>query len=69
MKHPPNFSTGDPSYFVVAAISGRESPILLTFSNAATLSDIGECEGTGSFTVDVREAIFFRYSGGHQHFS
>ena len=32
MKMPINFSTGDPSYFVVATTSGNESPTVLTIS-------------------------------------
>jgi hypothetical protein len=33
MKQPPSFSTGDPSYFVVASTSGNVSPTYLTISN------------------------------------
>lgn len=35
MKQPPTFSTGDPSYFVVASTSGSASPTVLTISNAS----------------------------------
>ncbi len=33
------------------------------------MSDIGECQRTGSCAVDVREAVFRREAGGHQHLS
>ena len=35
MKQPPSFSSGDPSYFVVASTSGSAVPIVLTISNAS----------------------------------
>src|SRR5713226_8580143 len=34
MKQPQSFSTGDPSYFVVASTSGSVSPTALTLSKA-----------------------------------
>ena len=33
MKAPPSFSTGDPSYFVVASTSGSASPTVRTAAN------------------------------------
>lgn len=35
MKLPPTFSTGDPSYFVVASTSGSASPTVLTVSKVS----------------------------------
>jgi len=35
MKLPRTFSTGDPSYFVVASTSGSVSPTVLTVSNVS----------------------------------
>jgi hypothetical protein len=35
MKQPPTFSTGDPSYLVVASTSGSASPTVLTVSKAS----------------------------------
>src|SRR4029453_6709363 len=35
MKLPPAFSTGDPSYFVVASTSGRASPAVLTLAKGS----------------------------------
>jgi len=37
MKIPSNFSTGDPSYFVVASTPGSWSPIVLTMSKALAI--------------------------------
>jgi hypothetical protein len=35
MKQPPTFSTGDPSYLVVASTSGSASPTVLTVSKGS----------------------------------
>jgi hypothetical protein len=39
MKQPSSFSTGDPSYLVVASTSGNVSPTALTISNPS----VGSC--------------------------
>ena len=39
MKQPFSFSTGDPSYFVVASTFGNVSPTALTISNPS----VGSC--------------------------
>ena len=36
MKQPRTFSTGDPSYFVVASTSGSASPTVLTVAKVST---------------------------------
>jgi hypothetical protein len=38
MKLPPTFSTGDPSYFVVASMSRKTSPTVLTVSKCPRVS-------------------------------
>ena len=50
MKAPPTFSTGDPSYLVVASTSGSASPTILTVSNVG--------DGVCLFGLRFIEAVF-----------
>ena len=65
MKQPPSFSTGDPSYFVVASTSGSPSPTVVTISNA---SDGFRCIGLRVIDAeyppsrDATQATSFRHT-------